>query len=355
MESKKKVSFPEFSHYNYGIKYFIEQGLEAEYIMAPPMTVRTMERGAKNSPDFVCTPFKSTLGSMMEALESGADTIIMTMGLCRLGYYGELQEQILRDLGYEFDFINFSEYSTGRKRDYIKALKRINPKLSIAKVTKAGADCLKMTEYLDDAQSIYYKNCGFETVKGSYKKIHKKFITAMETASTRKEIDVAYNTFKKYASEIPLNKPINPLRVGVIGEYFTVMDPFSNLNVEQKLADMGVEIHRFMNITNRNLRYKAKNLAVETADYCKYEMGPTSTANIWSAKNYASKGFDGLIHIKSAGCTPEIDIMPVLQNISADYKIPVLYLTYDSQTSDTGLDTRLEAFYDMISMRKKVF
>ena len=109
-----------------------------------------------------------------------------------------------------------------------------------------------------------------------------------------------------------------------------------------------------MSITNRNFRYKAKNLAVETADYCKYEMGPTSTANIWCAKDYASKGFDGLVHIKSAGCTPEIDIMPVLQNISADYKIPVLYLTYDSQTSDTGLDTRLEAFYDMISMRKKV-
>ena len=46
--------------------------------------------------------------------------------------------------------------------------------------------------------------------------------------------------------------------------------------------------------------------------------------------------------------------MTILQNISADYKIPVLYLTYDSQTSDTGLETRVEAFYDMISMRKKV-
>ena len=79
-----------------------------------------------------------------------------------------------------------------------------------------------------------------------------------------------------------------------------------------------------------------------------------TTVNTRCAKDYASKGFDGLVHIKSAGCTPEIDIMPVLQNISADYKIPVLYLTYDSQTSDTGLDTRLEAFYDMISMRKKV-
>ena len=354
MRSDKKVSFPEFNHYNYALKYFIEQGLEADYVMAPQMTVRTMDRGAKNSPDYVCTPFKTTLGSMMDALEAGADTLIMVMGLCRLGYYAELQEQVLRDLGYEFDFINLAQYSTGKKRDYIKALKRINLKMSIPKITKAIADAIKMAEYLDEAESIYYQNCGFEKVRGSYKKLRTKFLSAMETASSRRDIDAAYNRFKRDAAQIPLDKPRNPLRVGVLGEFYTVMDPFSNLNLEQKLADMGVEVHRFMNITNRMLRYRAKNLAVETADYCEYEMGPTSTANIWSAKHYADKGFDGLVHVKSAGCTPEIDIMPVLQNISADYKIPVLYLTYDSQTSDTGLDTRIEAFYDMISMRKKV-
>ena len=117
---------------------------------------------------------------------------------------------------------------------------------------------------------------------------------------------------------------------------------------------MGVEVYRYLNATSRMFHYKGKNLQVETSEYCKYDMGPTSTINIWAAKNYASHGFDGIVHIKSAGCTPEIDIMPVLHNISEDYKIPVLYLTYDSQTSDTGLATRLEAFYDMISMRKKV-
>ncbi|GFI62245.1 hypothetical protein IMSAG049_01421 [Clostridiales bacterium] len=354
MKSGRKIAFPEFTHYNIAFKYFFEQGVDTEYIIAPQMTVRTMERGVKNSPDFVCTPFKSTLGSMMDALEAGADTLFMTMGLCRLGYYGELQEQILRDMGYEFEFINFSEYSTGKKRDYIKALKRINPKLSLAKLTKAIADTMKMIECLDEAESIYYQNCGFEAEKGLYKKAHKNFLAAMETASSRKDIDSAYSTFKKNISVIPLDKPAKPLRVGVVGEFYTVMDPFSNLYLEQKLADMGVEVHRNMSITTRLFRYKEKNLAVETAEYCKYEMGPTSTQNIWSAKNYASKGFDGIIHVKSAGCTPEIDIMPVLQNISADYKIPVLYLTYDAQTSDTGLNTRLEAFYDMISMRKKV-
>lgn len=68
---------------------------------------------------------------------------------------------------------------------------------------------------------------------------------------------------------------------------------------------------------------------------------------------YAQEGFDGVIHMKSSGCTPEIDCMPVLQYISRDMHMPVLYLSYDSQTSDTGLDTRLEAFYDMLAMKKE--
>ena len=33
--------------------------------------------------------------------------------------------------------------------------------------------------------------------------------------------------------------------------------------------------------------------------------------------------------------------------------MPILYLSFDTQTSETGLNTRLEAFYDMISMRKQ--
>ena len=156
-------------------------------------------------------------------------------------------------------------------------------------------------------------------------------------------------------SQIEVDKPERPLRVGIIGEYFTVMDAFSNLDLEQKLADLQVEVHRWMNVTNRNIHYSGeKNLNVEIRDLCRYEMGPTSTANIWCARQYAERGFDGIIHVKSAGCTPEIDVMPVLQNIGNDYKIPILYLTYDSQTSDTGLMTRVEAFYDMIQMRKKV-
>ncbi|MCD8054223.1 MAG: hypothetical protein LUF00_09280 [Lachnospiraceae bacterium] len=347
-EKRRKVAFPLFSHYNLPIKYFIETSMNAEYILQPPMTRRTMDLGARYSPDSVCTPFKTTLGSMIEALEAGADTLIMTMGVCRLGYYGELQEEILRRQGYDFDFVNFSEYATGKPKDYLKVLRQVDPKLSLPKMTRALTEALRMVAHLDEIEELYYKNCGFEVHPGDYRKTRDHFLMAMQLAAGSHDIEEGYKTVKREMAAIPLKKPDRRIRVGVIGEYYTVMDPFSNLNLEQKLADMGVEVHRWMNVSNRNLHYHEKNLRVQIGDYCEYNMGPTSTANIWAAKYYASHGFDGIVHVKSAGCTPETDIEPVLRRIGAEYRIPILYLTYDTQTSDTGLDTRLEAFYDML-------
>lgn len=353
-DGKKHVAFPRVGRYNCVIRYFVENALDQKYIMQPEMTKRTLEIGSKYAPDSVCAPFKTSLGSMIEALDAGADTLVMTLGLCRLGYYGELQEQIIRDLGYDFDFINLSEYNKSKK-DYLKALKRLSPKLKPVKVAATALEGLKMVEYIDDIEAEYYKNCGFEIKKGSFKKVLDQFMMAMNTANTKKELEEGYKKAKRKFCEIETRKPKDPVRVGVIGEYFTVMDEFSNLNLEQNLADMGVEVHRWMSLTHRNIHYSGeKNLNIKINDLCKYEMGPTSTANIWCARKYAEDGFDGIVHVKSAGCTPEIDIMPILQRIGEQYKIPILYLTYDSQTSDTGLMTRIEAFYDMIQMRKKV-
>ena len=87
-------------------------------------------------------------------------------------------------------------------------------------------------------------------------------------------------------------------------------------------------------------------------EYATYDTGASGISTVALAEAYARQGFDGLIHVKSFGCMPEMDVIPLLHNISADHKIPILYLSYDTQTSDTGIETRLEAFYDMISLRK---
>ncbi len=352
MIQNRKIAIPRYAEYNCAMKYVVEQGFEATCILPPPLTKRTEELGAKNSPDFVCTPFKTTLGSMIEALEAGADTILMVYGICRLNYYGELQEQILRDMGFDFEFINLSEFNTGEKKNLLRAAKAVNPHVNMAKLTKAFADAAIMVDHLDDITARYYQDCGFDPGH-SYPRIYQRFLDDMYAAGSLADIERGYRDARRAFSRVTLVKPAYPVRVGIVGEFYTVMDAFSNLEVEQKLADMGVEVHRLMNITNSMLRPGGKAHQAQIRDRSVYSMGANSTTDIWQAQTFAQMGFDGIIHIKSANCTPEVDIMPVLANLSQDYKIPVLYLTYDSQTSDVGLMTRLEAFYDMIEMRKE--
>ena len=352
MSAARKISFPHFGDYCIPFEHIITRGMEMEYITPPPMTKRTLEIGSRYSPDAACAPFKYTLGSMIEALESGADTLIETGGECRLGYYGELQEQILRDLGYEFEFINLARVDYSKPTTLLPECRKINPDFSLKKAAAAGLAALRMTDCMDAADDFMRKNIGFETEDGSFEAVHAEFLAALRRADTKKDVVAAFDECMAKMRRLPVNKPKKPLRVGIVGEYYTIMDPFSNHHIEREMAKMGMVIERWMNLSGNLLKEPQKKVREKIRRYSKYNMGTTSMSTIECALDCAKKGYDGIIHLKSFGCTPEIDAMPVLQNISRDYKIPILYFSFDSQTGEEGIMTRLEAFYDMMVMRR---
>ena len=212
---------------------------------------------------------------------------------------------------------------------------------------------VKMVEIIDKIEDFIRQNIGFEVHDGEFDKIHEEFLNELRTVQTKKELK---QTYKKYATRfkaIEVDKPLHPLQVGFIGEYYTVMDPYSNHFMEKALAKKGIIIKRWMSITNSFFNAPKKEIKQSIKDYAKYDMGATSMYTIKCALDYAKNHYDGIIHVKSFGCTPEIDSMPVLQRISQDYKIPIIYFSFESQTSDVGIHTRIEAFYDMIMMRKE--
>lgn len=373
-----KLCYPQLGNYDIPIRYFVNNGLHLDYLAPPAMTKRTIELGAKYSPDFVCAPFKCMMGCYIEALEKGANVLIQTGGTCRLGYYGELHEQILKDMGYDFDMFNLTLFRYKNILGMLKGMKQFAPDATLLQMARALPATAKMISVIDKTEDFYRQNMGFEKEKGSYDKIYNRFLADLRKAKKLKDVTHVYKQTMKSFRDIPLNKPEHPLRVGVVGEYFTIMDPYSNHEIEKKIAQMGAEVHRWMNLSNsvmicpddgalkklkHYLHYDLYKFPSsiwvdiqkkQSSRYTKFDMGSSSVSTIALAEHYAKKGFDGLIHVKSFGCTPEMDAVPVLHNISADYKIPVLYLNYDTQTSDTGIETRLEAFFDMIAMRKEV-
>ncbi|KUO61440.1 MAG: hypothetical protein APF84_09060 [Gracilibacter sp. BRH_c7a] len=350
---KLKASFPHLGSYHAPLEVFFTAGFGVDYIVPPPITKRTLEIGSRYSPDYVCAPFKYHLGNFIETIEAGANTLVQSSGVCRLGYYGELHEQILQDLGYKVHFVNLAKYKAPKPINFYNGFKEIKPDMSLTKIAQIFPVVLKMFEHIDEVEDFIRQNVGFESTIGSFDKVHADFLSDLRMIRKKKELNNTYRNYMKRFKEISVKKPNNPLRVGIIGEYYTIMEPFSNHYIEKELAQMGIIVDRWLNVSNTLLHYPKKEMKKHIEDYVKYPMGATSIPTIDRALDYAKKGYDGIIHVKSFGCTPEIDTIPVLQNISNDYKIPILYFSFDTQTSETGFTTRLEAFYDMIVMRKE--
>ena len=101
-----KVTFPQMGTMEIAVKTLLKE-LGLEVVPPPKITQKTLDLGVKYSPEFACLPLKINVGNYIEALEKGADTILMGGGVgpCRFGYYGEVERKILKDLGYDFEMI----------------------------------------------------------------------------------------------------------------------------------------------------------------------------------------------------------------------------------------------------------
>ena len=47
--------------------------------------------------------------------------------------------------------------------------------------------------------------------------------------------------------------------------------------------------------------------------YCKYKLGADGLDNIYRTLYLSKRKYDGIIHIKPFGCTPEITAIPIIQ------------------------------------------
>ena len=85
------VSFPHMG--SYSIPMCTLGGmLDCEVMVPPKMTKRTLELGARYSPEFVCIPFKYNLGNFIEALDAGANLLIQAGGGCPRAHLRALRD-----------------------------------------------------------------------------------------------------------------------------------------------------------------------------------------------------------------------------------------------------------------------
>jgi len=351
----KKISFPHIANYYIPITYIIKNITKCQIIIPPLNNKETIALGSKYSPNDICMPFKYNLGNYLNALNLGANILIQAGGGCRYGYFAELQEQILKEQGYKFTFINLIKNNHVSIINIYKFAKEINHKLNPISYLYYLIQGLLIIIYMDKLEkyrrineAIAYNPQIFEIQK---EKMLKEF--SKEQLNIIK-IKKTYHKYRKNYQNIEKNKSINNLKILLIGELYSLMDQEASNNIEQNLINEGISIYRYTDLTYLLLKKKfmRRKILSSTHSYLKYTLGADGAESVYHALNHAKKGIDGIIHIKSYGCVPEINAIPILEKISEDYQVPILYLSFDGENNISNIDTKLEAFYDMLKAKK---
>jgi predicted nucleotide-binding protein (sugar kinase/HSP70/actin superfamily) len=338
--------------------------LDLEVVLPDPTNREAIKIGVKYSPEFVCFPFKATIGDFVSAIEKGADTLVMAIdcGPCRFGFYASVQERILRDMGYKNIRVIPLDQADLLEFNWVKTLQEVSGRKDLfiySKFVKAVIYFLKKAKLLNDIQTAEGLFRAYERNIGDTTRVINSLLEKLDNANSLQELRKFKKIIKEDFNSIDIDRSRTPMRVGLSGEIHISLEPYVNLDIRRKLGEMGVEIHQSLSLYDWvvhkfHLNYHRKWLEHLAKPYMPMDIGGEC---VWVIGEYIEKakaGFDGFVHSYPFTCMPEVTARTLITNkLKKIYDLPIIYFSFDEQSGQEGFRTRLEAFCDLMEARRE--
>ncbi len=337
-----------------------------EVVMPPRPSRQTLTLGTALAPEFACLPLKILLGTYLEAIQRGADTIVSSGGVgpCRAGLYTMLHEKILRSAGHDVEVLTL-EPPMVDLRDFLGQWNALNVRrLPVWRLASLVMRAWRKVQVLDELELLSYRVRAAEAERGRTSRVWEEAKAAVYAARNRREIEIARTRVLGELQAVPRRPGYVPLRVGIVGEIYVLVEPASNFELEEYLGNMGVETVRAIymsgwtrtsNLFGRPDQRNDHDAERAAQGYLGEMIGGHGQESVGNAVLFAQAGFDGVIQLAPFTCIPEIVAKSVLERVSRERGIPLLSLSLDEQTGQAGLETRLEAFVDLLQRKREMF
>jgi len=338
-----------------------------EVVDPPLVNTEIVSEGVKNSPEFVCFPFKVILGEMIN-LYHNYDVkdfmMIFDHGPCRAGMYAVVQKRIMKNMGFkdvrmfylsQDDLRNLEwlmiyrdlEKRTGRKFDDYKILR--NTLLFLVK-----AYYVERISHIEGLVRCREKNKSITT------KVVHTLMNLLDNENNLMELSNFDRTIDEHFRKIPIDKEMEPLRVCYTGEIQVMLEKWVNYDLMGELGLMGIEVHKQYDVFDwvmykLNASKRRRRLEHSARNYIPMDIGGEAVWNMGAYLESQEKGFDGFVHIFPFTCMPEISLMGMLEaekNIDKFY-MPHIHFSLDGSSGFEGLRTRVEAFHDLMVGNKE--
>jgi predicted nucleotide-binding protein (sugar kinase/HSP70/actin superfamily) len=335
------------------------------FVEPPEYTTSTIERGVAVSPEHFCFPMKVLMGSAMECLDAGADTLVTVAGYgaCRFNYFAELQRRLLEREGYTFDIVAFDS-PRDSVSDFYENFRTVTRAAGLS--FRQGVRAISLTLQKGRAFDLISKKAlsirTFEAIDGATDRAVaecREMLAPVASVEELKRVNPEIDSVLE-AVEVDSGRP--HLKIGVTGEIMTAIEPYFNLDIEHWLARRGALMERSIYMSdlfspmgkNPVKGWTDAEMESIAAPYLYHEIGGHGQINVAAVVDFARQGYDAVVHLMPFTCLPEVIARTLFTRMSEDLDMPILSISIDEQTGRAGMETRMEALMDLAWSRKRV-
>ncbi len=318
----KRVGIPRsllyYSYFPGWKKFFNEIG--AEVVLSPPTNKRTLDLGVKEAVDEVCLPVKLFFGHL-QVLKDQVDYLFVP----RIVSISKKEWICPKFIGLP---------------DMVKAQLKDLPPMITPDVNMRNSRMGLYKAALKAAEP-FTKN-SMKVIKALYRAMgeQRKFEVKLKSGLTPLEILEK----KKYKNTGP-----DSLVIALLGHPYLIYESFINMDLIQRLSEMGVRL-----ISPEMLE---DTIIFENAAKQPKDLFWTLNKKVMGAAYYflSSQSIDGIIQLAAFGCGPDALVNELVERkAKREGKVPLLSINIDEHSGEAGLVTRLEAFIDMIKLRRRL-
>lgn len=303
--------------------FFETLGLEV--VVSPETTKSILDKGVRNTVAEICAPIKIYMGHVIELLESGVDFVYVPRFV-----------SICNDDAFCPKFLALPDMLNC-------AIPELKDKMITHQIVSDNDDIATLQNYFDIGKRF----------TNDKKLIHQAIQNGKEKWQQYRNLCVQHKCNSKMANDAVLKganiveKNSSQIKIGLIGYVYNIYDNFISMNISKKLAEAGVEIVTFEMLNERQIEKQLQR-------FSKKLFWTFSNKAIAAGYHFFEDGdIDGVIHVTAFGCGPDAFIGKYLELDSEEYEKPFMTIRVDEHTGENHLQTRLEAFVDMLIKNKQ--
>jgi predicted nucleotide-binding protein (sugar kinase/HSP70/actin superfamily) len=301
--------------------FFEELGLSV--IETGATTKAILNKGIRFSVPEICAPMKIYTGHVADLLDRGVDLIYIPR------------------------FISIKKGDTFCPKflglpDMLKyTIPNLSPKM--------------LTHYINAKQDNIASFKNYAAIGRRFTNSYRKINNAIKAGCEKWLEFRKYCILNKYNCQMANEKVFNgktvlikdlPIKIGVIGYVYNVYDDILSMNILNRLYQLGVNAVTFEMLGNEVINHHLYDF--------KKTLFWTFSNNLYATayRFFNDPTIDGVIHVTAFGCGPDSFLGKLLELDSNQYQKPFMTIRVDEHTGENHLQTRVEAFIDMITKNK---